>query len=68
MFYLHLRASVSPGSSDGALAQRCALQRALRLEQARLRQMETFLRLVDRFPQARLLAIVEYFDLPVSRS
>lgn len=44
------------------------LGRALRLQQARLRQMQTFLRVIFRFPESRLLALVEYFDLPVSRS
>lgn len=56
-------ANAQSGSSTEA-----TLERALRLEQARLRQIESFIRVVPRFPTSRLLAIVEYFDLPVSRS
>ncbi|WP_299938835.1 hypothetical protein [uncultured Pelagimonas sp.] len=55
--------------ADAATASEAAiLQRLLRLQNGRLRQMTVFLRLIDRFPESRLLALVEYFDLPVSRS
>ena len=44
------------------------LRRDLRLEMTRLRQIASFSRIINRYPRARLRALAEYFDLPVSRS
>lgn len=49
-------------------SEQAILNRVLRLQQARLRQLQTFQRVIFRFPEQRLLALVEHFDLPVSRS
>ena len=44
------------------------LRQELRLEITRSRQIASFSRLIDRYPPARLRALAEYFDLPVSLS
>ncbi len=55
----------NPGLTTREIRQ---LNRQVRRETARLRQIQAFIRRVHRFPPRRLQALVEYFNLPISPS